>query len=93
MLRAMTLASCYRHCTRWFSADVIRSNITFEDLSGITQDEIDRTLHFLEDAGFLKVRHSPLGATLQYRITSEGMLLIEREYPAYATKPSRGMSG
>jgi|GEM_PF-6567378 len=80
LLRLSVLIEAYRRRPHEFPLEFIKLKLRAFMGDPTSDDEIEAEVQFVTDKGFLVMRFEELGATKHFRISAEGVLLMEREY-------------
>jgi DNA-binding PadR family transcriptional regulator len=84
LLRLMILIEAYKCRASETPQDFLVSAVRMAMSSRKDKDQaIDAEINFLVDKNYLKWRWRELGATKLFQITAEGVLMLEREFPAH----------
>src|SRR5438270_5910005 len=80
LLRLSVLIEAYRRRPHEFPMPFIKQKLRTFMGHPLSNDEIEAEVQFVADKGWLITRFEELGATKHFRISAEGVLLMERQY-------------
>ena len=83
LLRLSVLLEGYRRRPHEFPLPFIKLKLRTFMGNSTSDDEIEAEVQFVTDKGFLLMRFEELGATKHFRISPEGVLLLERQYASH----------
>lgn len=83
LLRLSVLIEAYRRRPHEFPMPFIKQKLRTFMGHPLSDGEIEAEVQFVIDKGYLQMRFEELGATKHFRISAEGVLLMEREYAAH----------
>ena len=83
LLRLTILLEGYRRRPHEFPMPFIKQKLRTFMGHPLSDDEIEAEVQFVTDKGWLVLRFEELGATKHFRISAEGVLLMERQYAAH----------
>jgi hypothetical protein len=81
LLRLSVLLEAYRRRPHEFPMPFIKQKLRTFMGHPLSDDEVEAEVQFVTDKGYLLMRFEELGATKHFRISAEGVVLMEREYP------------
>jgi len=83
IFRLTVLLELYRHRSHECPLIFIQTHMRVSLPHEFEDDALDAELNYLLDKKFIMFRYSDLGATKLFRITADGVDLIEQEYTKF----------